>query len=534
MKDRQKRPLGFHPFFFALFPIFFLYSEYPGFIDPLQLIIPCLAIILFTITLWFVLYWFYRDHLKSAMSTSLFLVLFFSYGLLFSVEGPSPGNTAMDPYDLEWHIFPLATWVLLFFLSSCLFHKMQRGVELSTLMLNAMSLILLVIPLSTFIVYASTPPIFDTELPQVVVAPHRDHSLSHNSRLPDIYYIMLDGYARSDLLEDLHSFDNNDFLTFLTGKGFQIAQQSTANYCQTMLALAASLNMTYFNDLENLPPASRNRESLRKSIQDNHVFAFLRQFGYKIVSFRSGVSFTDTIAADSRMPSELTFNEFHHGLIDLSPLPIFLAQIGEVFDLRYDPYSWHRKRINYTLDHLPDLPETSQPQFVFAHILAPHPPFVFGPNGESIQPDRKYRWADGNLFVEYGGTTEEYLKNYKGQVEYLNKRFQVIIEKILAKSSTPPIIILQADHGSRLHLHWNSPEKTNFHEAFSNFSAFYLPKTESLSLAPYQDISPVNTFRLIFNQYFGANYEILKNESYYSPWDEPYHFTRVTEQVTTP
>jgi hypothetical protein len=110
----------------------------------------------------------------------------------------------------------------------------------------------------------------------------------------------------------------------------------------------------------------------------------------------------------------------------------------------------------------------------------------------------------------------------------------VISEKILAKSSTPPIIILQADHGSRLHLHWNSPEKTNFHEAFSNFSAFYLPKTESLSLAPYQDISPVNTFRLIFNQYFGANYEILKNESYYSPWDEPYHFTRVTEQVTTP
>ena len=533
MNDHQKQPLGFHPILFSIYPVFFLYSVYPGFVDPSQLILPCLIILLFTLTLWSSLNWFYQNYLKAAFPTSLFLVLFFSYGLFFSSDTPAPGMPALDPYDLTRHIIPLLILMLLFFLSTYILHKMQSGVELSTRILNVMSLAIVVIPLSTFVSYASTPPMITPTLSQMTRTSLHDHPSSNITRFPDIYYIMLDGYARSDILQGLHDFDNSDFLKFLTEKDFQIAQQSTANYCQTMLALAALLNMTYINDIKDVQSSSLNREALRKIIQNNQVTAFLRKQGYNIVSFRSGVSFTDTITADVRMPSKLTPNEFHHALIGMSPLPIFLTQLDGFLGHRYDPYYSHRKRITYTLDHLPDLTEKPQPQFVFAHILSPHPPFVFGPSGENIQPNRKYRWADGNLFVENGGTTEEYLQNYKGQVDYLNKRLQVVIEKILKKSSTPPIIILQADHGSRLQLHWDSSEKTNVHEAFSNFSAFYLPKTKNLSWSPYQDISPVNTFRLIFNQYFDANYKILDNESYYSPWDKPFDFIRVTEQAAT-
>ena len=42
-------------------------------------------------------------------------------------------------------------------------------------------------------------------------------------------------------------------------------------------------------------------------------------------------------------------------------------------------------------------------------------------------------------------------------------------------------------------------------------------------------LTPVNTFRLIFNHYFGTDLELLKDESYFSTWDRPYEFVRFTD-----
>ena len=48
----------------------------------------------------------------------------------------------------------------------------------------------------------------------------------------------------------------------------------------------------------------------------------------------------------------------------------------------------------------------------------------------------------------------------------------------------------------------------------------------------YDSISPVNTFRLVFNYYFDTNYELLNDLSYYiTGYKEPYKFTDVTDRV---
>lgn len=44
----------------------------------------------------------------------------------------------------------------------------------------------------------------------------------------------------------------------------------------------------------------------------------------------------------------------------------------------------------------------------------------------------------------------------------------------------------------------------------------------------FASITPVNTFRLIFNLYFGARFELLNDRSYYSTYDNPYRFIDVT------
>jgi hypothetical protein len=56
--------------------------------------------------------------------------------------------------------------------------------------------------------------------------------------------------------------------------------------------------------------------------------------------------------------------------------------------LNQDEYEALRRRINYIFDHLADPPANDQPQFVFAHIAAPHPPFVFNSKGEPTVPQR--------------------------------------------------------------------------------------------------------------------------------------------------
>ena len=78
----------------------------------------------------------------------------------------------------------------------------------------------------------------------------------------------------------------------------------------------------------------------------------------------------------------------------------------------------------------------SSPNFVFAHLVIPHHPFVFGANGEEL-----------NSIEASVPPFEEYKVKYPVQVTYINKRMEAIIDIILSSSSRPPIIIIQGDHG---------------------------------------------------------------------------------------
>ena len=55
--------------------------------------------------------------------------------------------------------------------------------------------------------------------------------------LPTVYYIILDGYARQDVLQEKYQIDNTPFIDFLKQKGFYVAEQATSNYKSTALSL---------------------------------------------------------------------------------------------------------------------------------------------------------------------------------------------------------------------------------------------------------------------------------------------------------
>jgi hypothetical protein len=148
---------------------------------------------------------------------------------------------------------------------------------------------------------------------------------------------------------------------------------------------------------------------------------------------------------------------------------------------------------------------------IFAHIISPHPPFVFDARGRPVVPRQGYSLNDGD---EFRGTLDEYLVGYAMQVQFVNQKLEQVIDAILANSPTPPVIILQGDHGPGSHLNWSSPEQSCLWERASILNAYYLPGGGESGL--YPSISPVNTFRVVLNAYFGANLPLLPDLTYFT------------------
>ena len=86
------------------------------------------------------------------------------------------------------------------------------------------------------------------------------------------------------------------------------------------------------------------------------------------------------------------------------------------------------------------------------------------------------------------------------------------------KPTNSPIIIIQGDHGLF---------SSNLDWRFGILNAYYLPGHNDLL---YPKITPVNTFRLIFNSYFGTDYQLLPDISYYSDLPYLYNFSPVENE----
>jgi hypothetical protein len=353
--------------------------------------------------------------------------------------------------------------------------------------------------------------------------------------LPNIYYIVLDGYARADILDELYNYDNSEFLEFLDRKGFFVAEQSRANYIQTVLSLASSLNLSYLDDVASRAgPETSDRQPLRKMLRDSTVRRFLDELGYVTVAFPSGYPLTTLEDVDIYVDPGQFWDPWVVLFLINTPIAWMMPSQNQldvngpsIFNAMHAP---HIATLRYLFDHLGNSAQLDSPHFVFAHIIAPHPPFVFDSSGNEIPPNRTFAIEDGNHFLEIGGTREEYLDGYTGQLSFVNDQIEAIVDDLLSSESTRPvIIILQADHGPGMFLDWEHPDKTYFKERFSILNAVHLPEGDSADF--YAEMTPVNTFRLIFNRYFGTDFELLEDESYYSTWDRPYQFIRVTEDV---
>jgi hypothetical protein len=279
------------------------------------------------------------------------------------------------------------------------------------------------------------------------------------------------------------------------------------------MSLASSLNFNYLDALsDGFTPGSDDRTGLDALIHQSATRLSLEKAGYKTVAFATGFLATELTDADYFLGPGYSWgelNEFESLLMETTLAR--LIQDGNRFGMQTSGSERFRERTLYTLDQLDGLSYIEGPKFVFAHIVAPHPPYVFGPTGGPVES------------AAVGTTkTQEGAGHYRDQAIYITSRIQEIVPKIIANSSTPPIIVIQGDHGPTVA---SSPRAR-----MSILNAYFLP---GASISMDSTITPVNTFRMILNAYFGQDLELLEDMSLYSEYTYPFHFREIQSSCET-
>jgi hypothetical protein len=510
----------FAPFLLSIQPVLHLFSINIAELSFSQILRSLFVSCLSGFIVLLLAYLFLRDWRRASLVTSLFIFLFFLFGdaAVWVSEQFGLGPARANLLTLAFVVFLMLVWIWLV-------QKRIRDITSVNLYFNLLAVLLFInsgFQVSRYL-FVNGLSSGSRERVQAAV-------LETSKARPDIYYIILDGYGRQDILETLYEFDNSSFLTDLAARGFYVAEDASSNYIQTMLSLSSSLNMDYLQTLKADGTAIKNRGNLIDLVEHNKVRTFLAQNGYQLISFHNEYKATIPNAeiyyddTQSGFASPLTAFESividHSMLRVLSHVPALNKALIEM------PYDTHRRHILSAFEKLKEVPGLDGTYFVYAHIIAPHPPFVFNEKGAVVMHDRPFTLNDGNYYLREH-SQKNYIAGYRRQIQHVNTLALETIDAILAQSTTPPIIIIQGDHGPGAHLHWGSLENTLPAERFGILNAYYFPDQDYALL--YPSISPVNSFRVLFNQFFNADYALLPDRHYYSSWSFPFDFIEVTD-----
>ena len=505
-----------HPFLFAVMPFLFIISFNLDEIILQDIILPFLIVIASVPALWYILNKLLKNKMKSGLVISLSLVLFFSYGHFYNILY----SATLGDVPFGINRFLLIIFLTVFGVGIFIIFKTSRHHKEITTIVNMVVIVILSISVFNISSYAFEDNISKDS--QILNSPtsYENMPMVTLDYTPNVYYIILDEYADSKILESVYGFDNSDFLSELTMRGFHVSENSHSNYQSTLLSVTSSLNMKYLNYLIEDAQVSAPR-LFHNLWNDNKVISVFDSYNYTTV----------TMPLHYGIP-KISDYELCQNTVFLSETEIVLweSTILKPMFKALDVDQFFRNKIMCKFDRLSDLHNSvNEPFFVYAHFLLPHPPFVFGPNGEPVQSES----------LAPGATTIwEDKSKYLNQVKFANKKTIEVIDKILQESAIPPIIILQGDHGTPRSVlpddaqDWDSDKR--FEEGIRNrmsiLNAYHLPDggTELI----YDGITPVNSFRLIFNSYFGTDYELLEDKMYIE--NENYNLTEVTDILRPP
>lgn len=501
---------------FAIYPPLYIAAVNPGQVTASVVTIACCIAAVATVVLITLVRLFLSTWLAAGLGAGWLVLLFFSYGpanewwLEILVSGVERGSAGIQWLSRWPHLIHTLVWVIIAWIGIA---QLQRHASrLSARLTGGVNLA--AAALITFVLVQFGLNTSGTDVPRSTSGPIMPApQFPSNARAqPDIYVIVLDGYARADVLQQHYGFDNQPFLQGLADRGFQVSDSSHANYSWTFLSLGSLLNFDYIQPLlgDSLSQSSVDLSEAYELLRDNAAGRFLKTRGYRTVQLQSTWGGTGSNSAvDEFIPCHagLFVNEYLRAIADASWLRVLASKAS------MDIASCHLTNFK----SLAAQSKRAGPKFVLAHFLPPHHPYLFDREGNVL---RRANFSDQ---FEYQKRLWEDRASYRDQLIFVNRRIGEVIDEILKDSQQPPVIVLLSDHGPNLQQELSRNEHRRIR--LSNLTAVLLPGASAGTIP--DNATPVNLLRRIFNMYFESELPILPDMYFSSTFARPFALREV-------
>lgn len=319
---------------------------------------------------------------------------------------------------------------------------------------------------------------------------------------PDIFFVVFDEYTSSKAMATYLHYDNSALDSTLASNHFFIAEAARSNYNSTPHSLASTLNLDYLDaNLEGAPSDPRHMIQAQYAYKKSVLPETLSRLGYQVKNlglmdfndfpsafpsfFDKDMDFVFTRETmGGRIYWEIWWNfTSRWNWLKASPAEIEEWQLGEI--------QKNKTNFNRLLAELNT--QSDRPKFVMGHMLIPHRPFNLDRNGRMRNTNKDFYLSNDSLYLD--------------QVTYVNTWITQIAEAANQPFKRPRVVIVAGDHGKRDKMHPIPPELKD--KQFMNLSSYYFSDGRDSLL--YPSITPVNTFRVILNNYFDAGLPLLRD-----------------------
>ncbi|MDB5199608.1 MAG: hypothetical protein JWO92_1571 [Chitinophagaceae bacterium] len=490
-----------YPLHVWLLPLYFIISKYvqfAGLLDDSESLIALIKLLAGFSIGFFLFYLLLKNYSKSGIVVTYLGCIYLFFGAIKQLLTVSPVLHYISPYRI---LLPL-----LFILSIGFLYRIKKWKRLAriTLFLNLLFSIYLGIELYKWIEtnqknsFGLKNSGFDYNMPI-------DKNASLNR--VNIYYIVLDCHPSAAYQEEMLGVKNNLLDSSLLAKGFYVLDHPRSNYTKTSFSMAATFTMDYLPWLKtNHNPYPYEYNRAMSLVKNSPVLELLHKYGYQLhnlsifdlpgkPSIQKG-KFLSTTTTQMIFFNTL-WNSFIRDVMWKNSAKKWQTRdVEKVYKNKYEFQKGYNKKIIDSLLQFAENHKNEKPYFVYAHLLMPHFPYFYNKSGIA--------YPDEEIYTDSLATDRDKFRNY---IVYTDSLAIRIVDSLFKQGSGKDVIIIQSDHGL------SDLNESRKQDAFRNISAFYFPDKEYKPL--YNEMSNVNTFRVILNKYFNQKLALLKDSSIY-------------------